>query len=152
MSQLYVSVNGQTVTYTLLVGFRKSYTGGTPTLNSLTSTGQTFQFSDVFYYGDGTSVTSITYTVASINTKDDFLLATATLSWTYATAGTYTAYITMNARSTGSTVRNNAGANLRLQSEVAVGLNSYIGSPIVTGFPTVVRMFLSFSGCTSSCV
>jgi len=95
------------------------------------------------YFGDGALSPTMRMTVASINVADDWALATAAVTHQYrlSVSMNFTAYMVMSARI--NSLNNNAALPLRVETVVDF-LSNYSGSPIVSGFPTLVCVFCFF--------
>ena len=85
-------------------------------------------------FGDGNFAT-IPLTITAINTTEDWLLGTATLTHTYSSPGDYTAFMQSCCRI--STSENNADGNFRTETVVNVGTGN---SPPVSSLAPIIQV------------
>ncbi len=89
-----------------------------------------------FSFGDGATGT-FTTTVTSVNTAEDYLSSTGTLTHTYATAGPFTAFYESSARV--STIKSGHDQTLRMQTIVSPFASPANHSPVVSE-PAIITL------------
>jgi hypothetical protein len=137
------SPSGNTVTFHLSQSWREGFawSSGTPTVGGVpVNTGSTFNF------GDGTSAI-ISLTVDSVNLAEDWFAGHTTLTHTYTSAGSFSAFMQNSARVQSSpsplvNVRNNSAGSFQTLTLVTIGAapgNPYPGnrSPVSSLSPIV---------------
>ncbi|AKD56031.1 hypothetical protein SD10_15100 [Spirosoma radiotolerans] len=127
-------MSGRTIEFKLTMGFRLGFFSPTPVVGG-TFSNATANSSAAFNYGDGTSITSFNFLVTTVSTADDYVYGEATLTHTYATAATVTAFIEASARL--STLQNNADGRYRINSTVNVGTTNL---PPASTLPPIINL------------
>lgn len=123
-SMSWQEVSGTTVQIKITQGWRRTFFGS-PNVGASVNTGTLF-------FGDG-STASISLTVTSVNTTEDWFFGEATINHTYPSTGNYTAYFNSCCR-IGSLSNN---ANGRFRSETVVNVGSGNNSPVTTIAPII---------------
>jgi hypothetical protein len=123
---------GNTINFNLTQSWRYDFqwTSGTPVLGHTVTTGYNFEFDTT-----GMHFAAINLTVTSIDTAQDFFVGTQTLSYTYPSPGSYTAFFENCCRL--STLQNNHDQNFRNETLVDVGAGN---SPPVSSLPPIVQV------------
>ncbi|WP_375448141.1 beta strand repeat-containing protein [uncultured Fibrella sp.] len=142
--QLPSDPTGRTIEFKLTMGFRLGFFTPTPTVGS-TVTNASANSGAAFNFGDGTSISSFNFNVTTVNPADDYLYGEATLTHTYSTTASVTAFIESSARL--SALKNNANGNYRITSLVNVGtVNANL--PPASTLPPIINLPVSQSAAT----
>jgi len=97
--------------------------------------GQTFNSGYVFYFGDG-SYGNLALTVTAVDTANDWMVATTTLTHSYSGNGPYTAYFE-NCCRLSTLLDNNHDINFRVQTNVVLSNTQPNQSPTVASVPII---------------
>lgn len=118
------------IQFTIEAAYRRGFPGFSPA-NPIV--GQTLTLADQFNFGDA-AVTTPSFTVTSINATEDWVIAQATFTHTYASAGTRTAFFTNCCRLSTLQLGMN-DQDYRLTTTVNVGTGNR--SPVSSTLPFV---------------